>query len=241
MVKNKYGPKTTEVLPARRVKTRAHEPHVRPRWCWLEVLTETPHFPGHRGRPQSYFLTPPRGKTFSPTVASTLFHSIRLNLGIIIFTGGINNLPFVKTLQGIKEKTLLVPHALGEMLGVQEKHTLTEPWKPRRALSSEKGAQVAGTQPHRRQNAPMARATLYSLKTMPLSKQNSTMLVGMKIDTATRTDQYAGFLKTKNRISTGLRNPTTGHIPRENRNAKRCMHPNAHCSTIYSSQDVEAT
>lgn len=59
-----------------------------------------PHFPGPWGSPQAYFLTPPRGKTFSPTVASTLFHSIRLNLGIIIFTGGINNLPFVKTLQG---------------------------------------------------------------------------------------------------------------------------------------------
>ena len=81
------------------------------------------------------------------------------------------------------------------MLGVQEKHTLTEPCKPRRALSWEKGAQVAGTQPHRRENMPMGRATFYSLKTMPLSKQNSTMLVGMKIDTATRGDQYGGFLK----------------------------------------------
>ena len=81
------------------------------------------------------------------------------------------------------------------MLGVQEKHTLTEPCKPHRALSSEKGAQVVGTQPRRRENMPMGRATFYSLKTMPLSKQNSTMLVGMKIDTATRGDQYGGFLK----------------------------------------------
>ena len=76
------------------------------------------------------------------------------------------------------------------MLGVQEKHTLTEPWKPRRALSSEKGAQVAGTQPHRRENMPMGRPTFYSLKTMPLSKQNSTMLVGMKTDTATRANEH---------------------------------------------------
>lgn len=45
-----------------------------------------------------YFRTPPKGKTFSPIVASTLFQSVRLNLGIMIFTGGINNLPFVKTL-----------------------------------------------------------------------------------------------------------------------------------------------
>ena len=29
--------------------------------------------------------------------------------------------------------------------------------------------------------------------------------------------------------------------PRENHNSKRYMHPNVHCSTIYNSQDVEAT
>ena len=32
-----------------------------------------------------------------------------------------------------------------------------------------------------------------------------------------------------------------GHIPRKNCNSKRYMYPNVHCSTIYSSQDVEAT
>ena len=31
--------------------------------------------------------------------------------------------------------------------------------------------------------------------------------------------------KTKNRITIGSSNPTTGHIPRENRNSKRHMHP----------------
>ena len=31
-----------------------------------------------------------------------------------------------------------------------------------------------------------------------------------------------------------------GHILRENHNSKRYMHPNAHCSTIYKSQGVEA-
>ena len=47
--------------------------------------------------------------------------------------------------------------------------------------------------------------------------------------------------KTKNRITIWPRNPTTGHIPRENHNSKRHMHPNVHCSTIYNSQLMEAT
>ena len=47
--------------------------------------------------------------------------------------------------------------------------------------------------------------------------------------------------KTKNRITIWPRNPTTGHIPRENHNSKRHMHPSVHCSTIYNSQVMEAT
>ena len=31
------------------------------------------------------------------------------------------------------------------------------------------------------------------------------------------------------------------YISRENHNSKRYMHPNVHCSTIYNSQDMEAT
>ena len=34
--------------------------------------------------------------------------------------------------------------------------------------------------------------------------------------------------------------PLTGHIPRENRNSKKHMHPNVHSSTTYNSQDMEA-
>ena len=34
---------------------------------------------------------------------------------------------------------------------------------------------------------------------------------------------------------------TPGHISGGNSNSKRCMHPNVHCSTIYNSQDMEAT
>ena len=32
-----------------------------------------------------------------------------------------------------------------------------------------------------------------------------------------------------------------GHLSRENHNLKRLMHSSVHCSTIYNSQDMEAT
>ena len=46
---------------------------------------------------------------------------------------------------------------------------------------------------------------------------------------------------TKNRTTIWPSNPTTGHTPWENDNSKRYMYHNVHCSTIYSSQDMEAT
>ena len=49
------------------------------------------------------------------------------------------------------------------------------------------------------------------------------------------------FLKTKSRTTIWPSNPTTGHIPCENHNSKRVMFHNVHCSTIYNSQDMEAT
>jgi len=48
-------------------------------------------------------------------------------------------------------------------------------------------------------------------------------------------------LKTKYRTKIWSRNPIPGHISGENHNVKRCMHPNVHCSTVYNSQDMEAT
>ena len=47
--------------------------------------------------------------------------------------------------------------------------------------------------------------------------------------------------KTENRIIIWPNNPTPGHEPRENHNSKKYMHPNVHYSTIYNSQDMEAT
>ena len=45
-------------------------------------------------------------------------------------------------------------------------------------------------------------------------------------------------LKKLNRITSNL---TLGHVFRENHNSKGCMYPDIHCSTIYNSQDMEAT
>ena len=47
--------------------------------------------------------------------------------------------------------------------------------------------------------------------------------------------------KPENRITIWPNNPTPGHELRENHNSKRYMHPNVHYSTIYNSQDMEAT
>ena len=47
--------------------------------------------------------------------------------------------------------------------------------------------------------------------------------------------------KTKKGTTLWLSNPTPRHIPWENCNSKRHRNPNVHCSTIYNSQDMEAT
>ena len=39
----------------------------------------------------------------------------------------------------------------------------------------------------------------------------------------------------------GPSNPTTWHTHRGNQNSKRHVYRNAHCSTVYNSQDMEAT
>ena len=38
-----------------------------------------------------------------------------------------------------------------------------------------------------------------------------------------------------------IQQPNPGHIPGENYTLKRSMHLNVHSSTIYNSQDIEAT
>lgn len=157
-----------------------------------EILTEkhrtSPSFRVPRAGPEPYFRTPPRGKTFSPIMASTQFHSVRLNLGIIIFTGGINNLPFVKTLQEPEEKPPLGPHTLGENAGNSQKipnyrsmETTRSPEQPLVAhtpphggqspnpivLRTREGPETLATRPHGIEHTPMNRTKLYSLKNRP--------------------------------------------------------------------------
>ena len=62
-----------------------------------------------------------------------------------------------------------------------------------------------------------------------------TLLVGLKIDTATVENSIK-------KLNIELHsNPILGCIPGEDCNSKRHMHFNVHCSTIYNSQDMEAT
>ena len=42
-----------------------------------------------------------------------------------------------------------------------------------------------------------------------------------------------------NRVLIELLHPTPGHVSGENRNSKRYIHPNVHCSTIYNCQEME--
>ena len=48
-------------------------------------------------------------------------------------------------------------------------------------------------------------------------------------------------LKTKNKATASSSILTHRNIPRESHNLKRYMNPNVHCSTIYTSKDMEAT
>ena len=48
-------------------------------------------------------------------------------------------------------------------------------------------------------------------------------------------------LKTKTKTTIWPQNPTTGHTLWENHNWKWHLYPNAHCSTVYNSQNMGAT
>ena len=65
-----------------------------------------------------------------------------------------------------------------------------------------------------------------------------TLVVAILMQSLRRTVQR--FLKkTKIRITIWPCNATPRHIPWENHNSKRYMHPSVDCSTIYNSQDKE--
>ena len=62
-----------------------------------------------------------------------------------------------------------------------------------------------------------------------------------QIDTTTMENKKEVSKKIQNRPTIWSNNPTPGHIPGENHHSKRYTHPNVRHSTIYNSQDTEAT
>ena len=68
-----------------------------------------------------------------------------------------------------------------------------------------------------------------------------TLLVGMQTSTATMENNVEIPLKTGNRTSIWPSNPTAGHKHQGNQNWKRHVYPNVYLSTVYNSQDMEAT
>ena len=68
-----------------------------------------------------------------------------------------------------------------------------------------------------------------------------TLLVGMQTSTATMENSVDIPLKTWNRTAILPSNLTPGHTHWGNQIWKRHMHPNVHRSTVYHSQDMEAT
>ena len=63
----------------------------------------------------------------------------------------------------------------------------------------------------------------------------------MQASTATVENSVEIPLKTENRTAIWPSNPTAGHTYWENQNWKRPVYPNVHHSTVYNSQDMEAT
>ena len=68
-----------------------------------------------------------------------------------------------------------------------------------------------------------------------------TLLVGMQTSTATMENSVEIPYKTANRTAIRPSNPTAGHTHQGNQNRKRHVYPNVHRSTVYNSQDMEAT
>ena len=77
-----------------------------------------------------------------------------------------------------------------------------------------------------------------------VEKRESSYTVGGNVNWCSHYgEQYGSSWKKLKIVTIWPCNPTPEHISRkdENSNLKRCMHPNVHSSTIYNSQDMEAT
>ena len=66
------------------------------------------------------------------------------------------------------------------------------------------------------------------------TKGSPSCTVGGSVNWYSHYEKQYGPLKTKNTGTMWPSNLTIGHIPRENHNSKRYMHPSVHWSTIYS-------
>ena len=67
------------------------------------------------------------------------------------------------------------------------------------------------------------------------------LLVGMYTGASTAENSMEIPQKTKNRVAILSSNHTPRHKSRESSNLKRCMHPSVHNSTMYDSQNMEAS
>ena len=81
----------------------------------------------------------------------------------------------------------------------------------------------------------------YMLERMWSEGNSPTLLVGMQIGTATVENSMEVPSRTKNRATIWPCIPSLGHISGEKHAQKWYMHPSVHCSTVYNSQDIEAT
>ena len=71
-----------------------------------------------------------------------------------------------------------------------------------------------------------------------MGERNSlTLFVGMEVGASTMENSIKAPHKTKNIFAMSSIS-IAGHIPRQNYNLKRYMHPYVHSSTIYNSQDT---
>ena len=76
---------------------------------------------------------------------------------------------------------------------------------------------------------------------MKLQPKPQNIPTGMQTSTATVENSVEIPLKTGNRTAIRPSNPTPGDTHRRNQNRKKHMYPNVHRSTVYDSQDMEAT
>ena len=73
-----------------------------------------------------------------------------------------------------------------------------------------------------------------------MKKRESSYTIGGKVSWSSHRGKQYGS-STENRITVRSSNPTPGHKPGKNYNAKRYMHPYVHNSSLHNSQDMEMT